>query len=92
MLINLLHISPVSLLVRAVTSPSEKLYKEFIKVFAPAKGMPPVHDPDDYHQILLLDKDSTPPARHYYRLSPAELDVLQEQINKMFYFLSLTST
>ena len=47
-------------------SPSEKLYKEFIKVFAPAKGMPPVRDPDDYHWIPLLDKDSTPPARHYY--------------------------
>ena len=47
-------------------SPSEKLYNEFIKVFAPAKGMPPVRDPDDYHQIPLLDKDSTPPARHYY--------------------------
>ena len=28
-------------------------------------------------------KDSTPPARHYYRLSPAELDTLQEQIKQL---------
>ena len=64
-------------------TPSERLYTEFIKIFAPAKGMPPVRDPSDYHRIPLIDKDSTPPAKHYYRLSPAELDVLRERVKQL---------
>ena len=60
----------------------KKFLEKFGKVFQLAKGMPPDQG-GFYHVIPLMDEKSTPPSRHYYWLSPAEVQLLKEKIKAL---------
>ena len=67
---------------KTVNPAVKRFLEKFGKVFQPAKGMPPDRG-GFYHAIPLADEKSTPPSRHYYRLSPTEVQLLKEKIESL---------